>query len=155
MLPMQCWCLINNWCHTRYLSKTHPRRVLSRKFSLHVRLKRKVYLKLLRSHKDNSTKTAVHTINNTISKILEKHSRKSPLSPKRSFTENESPTGIPQVYLKLNNYFKENPWLKLIRTIAGIYHPIDNLVLKTGLHWGVIEINSSANLLLQLATSQR
>ena len=42
----------------------------------------------------------------------------------------------------------------LIRTIARTYHPIDNYALKTGLYRGVIEISSSANLLLQLATSQ-
>ena len=42
----------------------------------------------------------------------------------------------------------------MIRTIARIYHPIDNYALKTGLYRGVIEISSSANLLLQLATSQ-
>ena len=42
----------------------------------------------------------------------------------------------------------------MIRTIARTYHPIDNYALKTGLYRGVIEISSSANLLLQLATSQ-
>ena len=39
-------------------------------------------------------------------------------------------------------------------TIARTYHPIDNYALKTELYRGVIEISSSANLLLQLATSQ-
>ena len=38
--------------------------------------------------------------------------------------------------------------------MARTYHPIDNYALKTGLYRGVIEISSSANLLLQLATSQ-
>ena len=42
----------------------------------------------------------------------------------------------------------------MIRTIARTYHPIDNYALKTGLYRVVIEISSSANLLLQLATSQ-
>ena len=42
----------------------------------------------------------------------------------------------------------------MIRTIARTYHPIDNYALKTGLYRGVIDISSSANLLLQLATSQ-
>ena len=42
----------------------------------------------------------------------------------------------------------------MIRTIARTYHPIDNYALKTGLYRMVIEISSSANLLLQLATSQ-
>ena len=42
----------------------------------------------------------------------------------------------------------------MIPTIARICHPIDNYALKTGLYRGVIEISSSANLLLQLATYQ-
>ena len=42
----------------------------------------------------------------------------------------------------------------MIRTIARTYNPIDNYALKTGLYRGVIEISSSVNLLLQLATSQ-
>ena len=42
----------------------------------------------------------------------------------------------------------------MIRTIARTYHPIDNYALKTGLYREVIEISSSANLLLQLAASQ-
>ena len=44
---MQSWCLITNWCNTRYLSKINPRKVPSRRLSFHVRLKMKVYLKLL------------------------------------------------------------------------------------------------------------
>ena len=67
-------------------------------------------------------KTAVHVIDYKISKILEKHPRKSPTPTETAdivpaaLLEMNLTTGIPQVYIWLfyytyNYYFKENPWM--------------------------------------------
>ena len=56
------------------LSKILLGRVLSRKLSFHVRLKMKSVLKIMKQPlRAVNQKTAVHTINNKIRKILEKH----------------------------------------------------------------------------------
>ena len=108
-MPTQSWCLINNWCNTRYLSKIHP--PLQKTF-LSCKIKNEKCTKNYEAAiKGSSPKLAVHKIDNKIRNILERQPQRRPLPPKRQKMRPPSPAVISQVNLIKNRYIKEKPWM--------------------------------------------